>query len=295
MGSGPEDRAAGRRLYRSADIDSGCAPSDARAGGGPAGDLYQSRRPSVCDEFRAARGMNLDAVWHDLECGGYDEDFAVWHALAARVEGPVLDVGAGTGRVTLELAAQGVEVVALDIAQPLLAALEWRAGALPVTTVLADARDFHLDRPFALILVPMQTLQLFGGSQGRGAFFRIALAHLIPGGVLAAALADAVDCFDDEHDMPPLPETREILGTRYSSQLLGVIDEDGRAAIHRRREVFPAHGRRETIDVVVHLDRVVPHEIATEAHQVGFIVEPCLEIPDTDQYLGSTVVVLRAP
>ena len=239
--------------------------------------------------------MNLDAVWHDLECGGYDEDFAVWHALAARVEGPVLDVGAGTGRVTLELAAQGVEVVALDIAQPLLAALECRAGALPVTTVLADARDFHLDRPFALILVPMQTLQLFGGSQGRGAFFRIALAHLIPGGVLAAALADAVDCFDDEHDMPPLPETREILGTHYSSQLLGVIDEDGRAAIHRRREVFPAHGRRETIDVVVHLDRVVPHEIATEAHQVGFIVEPCLEIPETDQYLGSTVVVLRAP
>jgi len=239
--------------------------------------------------------MNLDAVWHDLECGGYAEDLAVWHTLAATAGGPVLDVGAGTGRVTLELAARGVEVVALDIAQPLLTALECRAGELPITTVLADALDFHLDRQFSLILVPMQTLQLFAGSHGRGAFFRIALAHLIPGGVLAAALADAMDCFDDEHDMLPPAETREILGTRYSSQLLRVVDEHGRAAIHRRREVFAAHGRCETIDVVLHLDRVLAHEVATEAHQVGFIIEPYLEIPETDQYLGSTVLVLRAP
>jgi SAM-dependent methyltransferase len=239
--------------------------------------------------------MNLDAVWHDLECGRYSEDFVVWQALASRCGGPVLDVGAGTGRVTLELAAQGAEVVALDVDHPLLTALECRAGDLPVATVVADARDFRLDRRFSLIVVPMQTLQLFDGCAGRGAFFRAALAHLIPGGILAAAVADAMDCFDDEHDMPPPPEAREILGTLYTSQLLRVTDDHGRAAIHRRRQVAPPHGQPETVDVVVYLDRVSADDVATEAHQVGFIIEPRLEIPENEEYLGSTVVVLRAP
>lgn len=239
--------------------------------------------------------MNLDAVWHDLECGQYSEDLALWRMLAASTGGPVLEVGAGTGRVALELAAQGVEVVALDVAEPLLAALRCRAGDLPVETVVADAREFRLDRRFSLIVVPMQTLQLFGGRAGRAAFFRSALAHLIPGGLLAMALADAMDCFDDEHDMPPPPDAREILGARYSSQLRQVVDDHGRAAIHRRREVIRADGPGETMDVVLHIDRVSPDEVATEARQVGFIIEPHLYIPETEQYLGSVVVVSRAP
>jgi SAM-dependent methyltransferase len=239
--------------------------------------------------------MNLDAVWHDLECGGYSEDLPTWHALASQTGGPVLDVGAGTGRVTLELAARGIDVVALDVVGPLLAALECRAGSLPVETLLADAREFRTDRRFALIVVPMQTLQLFGGRVGRAAFLRAALAHLKPDGLLAAALADAMDCFDEDHVMPPPPDAREILGARYSSQLLTVVDDHGRAAIHRRREIAGPDDRRESTDIVVLLDRVSADDVVAEARQIGFLVEPGLEIPETEQFLGSTVVVLRAP
>jgi SAM-dependent methyltransferase len=245
--------------------------------------------------MHGAWGMNLDAVWHDLECGAYREDLALWGELADRTGGPVLDVGAGTGRVTLELAAQGVEVVALDVDAPLLAALAVRAAGLPVETVVADARDFALGRRFALVLVPMQTLQLFGGAAGRMAFLRSALDHLEPGGLLAAAVADAMDCFDEEHDMPPPPDAREILGVRYSSRLLEVVDDRGRAAIHRRREITHAHDRREAQDVVVHLERVSADEVATEACRLGFVAEPHRYIPETELYLGSTVAVLRAP
>ena len=239
--------------------------------------------------------MNLDAVWHDLECGGYWEDLPTWHALASRTGGPVLDVGAGTGRVTLELAARGIEVLALDVAEPLLAALECRARDLPVETLIADAREFRAEERFALIVVPMQTLQLFGGRQGRAAFLRTALAHLKPGGLLAAAMADAMDCFDEEHAMPPPPDAREILGARYSSQLLTVVDDHGRAAIRRRREIVGPDDRREIREVVVLLDRVSADDVAAEAQDIGFIVEPFLPIPETEQFLGSTVVVLRAP
>ena len=80
----------------------------------------------------------------------------------------------------------------------------------------------------------MQTLQLLGGPSGRAAFLRRALEHLEPGGLLAAALADAMDCFDSERDMPPPPDACEIAGVRYASHLVSVVEEDGRAAIRRR-------------------------------------------------------------
>ena len=239
--------------------------------------------------------MNIDAIWHDLECGGYTEDLALWRELAARSGGPVLDVGAGTGRVTLAVAASGVDVVALDVAAPLLAALACRAAGLPVETVVADARELCLGRRFALILVPMQTLQLLGGPAGRTAFLARALEHLQPGGRVVAALADAMESFDDEHDMPPPPDACEILGVRYSSQLLRVVDDGERAAIHRRRETVLADGRDDVQDVVVHLDRVTGDEVASEGRHIGFIAEPHLYIRETERYLGSTVVVLRAP
>jgi SAM-dependent methyltransferase len=239
--------------------------------------------------------MNVEALWHDLECAAYREDLPLWRALAGEAGGAVLDVGAGTGRVTLDLAAGGVAVVALDADTALLEALEHRAAGLPVETVIADAREFALGRRFSLVLVPMQTLQLLGGSCGRAAFLRRALDHLEPGGLLAVALADALDCFDEEHDMPPPADACEIGGVRYASQLVAVEDEGGRAAIHRLREIIGPGERYESQDVVVHMDRVSAHEVAAEARQLGFLNEPHLFISQTEQYLGSTVVVLRAP
>jgi SAM-dependent methyltransferase len=245
--------------------------------------------------MRESPPVNLAALWHDLECGGYREDLTCWRSLAAATGGPVLDIGAGTGRVTLDLAAQGLSVVALDTEAALLAALAHRAAGLAVETVVADARDFALGRRFALVVLPMQTLQLLGGSRGRAAFLRCAHSHLEPGGVIAAAVADAMDCFDDEHDAPPPPDERQVAGVRYASQLLAVVDDGGRAAIHRRREISAEGRRRQAADVVVHLDRVSADEFAAEAARLGFLVEPHHRIPESERYLGSAVVVLRKP
>jgi SAM-dependent methyltransferase len=239
--------------------------------------------------------MNLDALWHDLECGAYAEDLPLWRALAAEAGDPVLDVGAGTGRVTLDLAAHGAEVVALDADAPLLEALRRRAAGLAVETVAADARRFALGRQFALVVVPMQTLQLLGGAAGRAAFLRCALAHLRPGGLLAAAVADALDCFDDEHPLPPPPAACDIVDVRYATRLLAVTDEGGRAVLHRRREVIGPGGRYACRDLRLPLDRVSADAVAAEAAGLGFAAEPHRHVAETEDYLGSTVVVVRAP
>jgi SAM-dependent methyltransferase len=219
----------------------------------------------------------------------------LWRALADEAGGAVLDVGAGTGRVSLDLAAGGVAVVALDAETRLLEALKHRAAGLPVETVVADARGFSLGRRFSLVLVPMQTLQLLGGPEGRAAFLRCALEHLETGGLMAAALADALDCFDEEHELPPPADAREFGGVRYASRLVAVEDEGDRAAIHRRREIVGPGDRYESQDVVVRLDRVAAHHVAAEGSEAGFLNEPDRSVPQTEQYLGSTVVVLRAP
>ena len=229
--------------------------------------------------------MNLDALWHDLECGDYAEDLPLWRELAG--DGPVMDIGAGTGRVTLALARAGVPVIAVDVEARLLEALRHRARHLPVETLIADARELPPGPPVPLIVVPMLTLQLLGGREGRAAFLRRARARLRPGGLLAAALADPVDCFDDEHPDPPPPATREIGDVLYSTQLLDVT-QDG--ALHRRRVVAG-----DAQDVVTRLDRIGADEVAEEARALGYTPEPHREIPETERYLGSTVVMLRRP
>jgi SAM-dependent methyltransferase len=235
-----------------------------------------------------------EVVWHDVECGAYGEDLPLWRELAASAGGPVLDVGAGTGRVSLHLAGRGHPVVALDRSAALLAALRDRAVGLPVETVAADARDFDLGgRRFGLILVPMQTVQLLGGPEGRGRFLRRARAALAPGGLLAIAIADALETFDEEHAFPPIPDMREIDGILYASRPVAVYEEDGGAVIRRIRETVDTKGGRTIEEDRIRLDRVEPAALAAEGAAAGFTVEPPRAIPETDDYVGSTVVMLR--
>ena len=104
-----------------------------------------------------------------------------------------------------------------------------------------------------------------------------------------------MDCFDEEHELPPPPDAWEVDGVRYASRLLAVDEEDGRAALRRRREITGPAGRYESREVVVRLDRVPAEVVAAEALRVGFIRHHRLTVPETEEYLGSTVVVLRAP
>jgi len=234
-----------------------------------------------------------DVLWHDIECGGYALDLPLWRELAGREGSPVLDIGAGTGRVALDLARRGHEIVALDRSAELLEALRERAGELAVTTVAADARDFAIDRRFPLVVVPMQTLQLLGGAGGRARCLACVRAHLTSGGLLAVALADALECFDEEHDQPPPPDLREVAGVVYASRPIRVRDLGDRAAIDRLRQIVAIDGTVTTLDNVVELDRVAPEVLEEEAVAVGLRAEPQRRIPQTLEYVGSTVVMLR--
>lgn len=236
-----------------------------------------------------------DAIWHDVECARYDADFELWRELAAHASGPILDVGAGTGRVTLDLARHGHDVVALDHDPALLAVLRERAAAerLGVETVVADAGDFEIGRrDFALIMAPMQTVQLLRPA-GRLGFLRCARAHVAAGGLVAIALADALECFDAEHVLLPLPDRLIVDGTLYSSQPVALRDHGDTVAIERIRETVSADGRRSASDDVLHLDRVTVGEIEAEARSAGLTPMLARILPATEEHVGTSVVMLR--
>ena len=229
-------------------------------------------------------------IWHDLECGGYVEDLELWRELAG--DGPVLDLGCGTGRVALDLAEHGVPVVGVDIDEVLLDELRRRAGELPVEAVRADVRDFDLGRRFPVVLAPMQTVQLLGGLAGRADFLRCAKAHLEPGGILAIAVAEEIQTFDEVEEALPLPDVREDGGTVYFSQPVSIRDEGERFEIQFVREIIDEAGGRSSGRSVIHLDQLGAQQLEAEA--TGFTVLDRRTVPATEAYVGSAVVMLRA-
>jgi SAM-dependent methyltransferase len=245
--------------------------------------------------------LTADVVWHDLECGAYSVDLPLWRTLADRSRvgdcpARVLDLGAGTGRVSLDLARSGHNVTALDLDPELLGALRERAGELPVQTVCADARSFELDRrDFDLCLVPMQTLQLLRGSSERAAFLRHTRAHLRAGGLLACAIALDLDPFDcAAGDAGPAPETVWIGETLFSSRATRVSVLVRAAVIERERRIVRPAVEPEIERNLVELDLVSVSALEREASAAGLQPIPPQEIAPTDEHVGSTVVMFRA-
>jgi SAM-dependent methyltransferase len=232
-------------------------------------------------------------IWHDLECGGYTRDLDLWSQLAVQYGDPILDVGAGTGRVTLELARAGHELVALDVDSALLGELQRRADGLALRTVCADARQFELGERFALCLVPMQTIQLLGGAAGRRSFLLCVRRHLQHGGVLAVALTDRLEPFEVLDGEPaPLPDIREHDGVVYCSQPTAVRLEAGRCVLERRREWVDPDGHHEVCHNAVALDLVSSAELIVEAREAGLQELGVRHVPSTEEHTGSEVVLL---
>ena len=243
--------------------------------------------------------LSRDPVtWHDIECGAYTADLELWRGMAAEATGPVLDVGAGTGRVALDLAARGHEVVALDQEPALLDALAERAsaGVLEVTTAVGDASGFDLGRrDFALIVVPMQTVQLLAGASGRAGLLASARRHLRHGGRLALALVQDMQPFAPRGGDPlPEPDTSERDGWRHVSQPVAVRRVPHGMRLERRREAVAPDGSRAVELDVIELADLSVGMLEKEAGAAGFAVEPVTTIPETDRHIGSKVVVLRA-
>jgi SAM-dependent methyltransferase len=234
-------------------------------------------------------------IWHDVECGGYGADLPFWRELARQTGGPILDLGAGTGRVTLDLAAAGHDITALDADPVLLDALAERARerGLDVRCIIADARTLDAAGRFALVLAPMQFVQIMGGEPGRAALLKAVASGLRPGGAFAAAISDVDDAIAAEDAPPPLPDVGERDGWVYSSLPLDVRPEPGGIAVEWLRQVVSPAGELTERRHTDFLDSLTPDQLEREAAPYGLRPEARHEIGHTNEYIGSQVIVCR--
>jgi len=240
-------------------------------------------------------GLEEAVAWHDTECAGYSVDLPLWRELASEHPGPLLDIGCGSGRVALELAALGHEVTGVDSDPALVHALASRARerGLHVRAETADARSFDLGRRFALAIAPMQVVQLLGGERGRAQMLDTVRRHLDPSGVLAAALADPFEGIPAEDALPPLPDTLELSGWVFSSTPVAVRPERDATAIYRVRQAAGPDGSLIETAATVRLDTLSPETLEREAETAGYKALGRRRVPESDGYVGSTVVILE--
>jgi len=102
------------------------------------------------------------AEYYDLLHTGLPGDAEFYVGQAVRIGGETLEIGCGTGRITLAMALSGVDVTGLDDSQSMLEVCQAKAeevgglrGALSL--VRSDMRDFELGRRFDLVVMPYRT------------------------------------------------------------------------------------------------------------------------------------------
>lgn len=245
-----------------------------------------------------------EAIWHELECGSYTADLPLWrelaHEAADRAGGrcEALDLGCGTGRVTLALASPSVHVTALDVDPELVEATRRRAleAAAPIKAIQGDVRSFEIGKRFHLVIAPMQLAQLLRSEQERLSMLDCVARHIAPGGRAAFALLELDEQWEAAEERAPIPDMREIAGWVYSSQPIAVRTIEDGAALELdrvRRVVSPGGGLSESLSRV-HLELLSPAELRSEASRAGLEQHGISHVPATELHMASTVVVLRA-
>lgn len=134
--------------------------------------LYDDRRAEAYDERYRARFA---------EAGEVVEFLAGIH----RPPGPVLELGIGTGRLALPLAARGVDVHGVDASPAMVARLRAKAGGDRIPVAMGDFADFGtlVDGRYGMVFVAFNTLFELGSQDDQVRCFQGVARRLVAGGV----------------------------------------------------------------------------------------------------------------
>ncbi len=235
-----------------------------------ASELYDSFIADYYDESPIVKGRLQDVMFYSDAAREYGD--------------PILELGCGTGRITMELAEAGKRVTGLDLSERMLErAVKKRAKLLVearerVHLVQGDMTRFDLGEKFRLIIIPFRPFQHLLEVQQQIDCLGCVRKHLAPGGklVLDVFQTDAERMHDPIH-------MRESLVTEYKTA-------DGRqvkiservAAFHRAEQindvemiysVVHPNGRKERLVFAWPLRYFFRYEIEHLLARCGFQVK----------------------
>lgn len=167
------------------------------------------------------------------------QDVAFYVEEAQAANGPVLELGCGTGRVLLPIARAGRAIMGVDSSHQMLARCRAKLAAEPaavqarVTLHEHDLRDFNLGAMFPLAIAPFRVFQQILSVDDQLAFLAAVCRHLVPDGRLVfdvfnpdfARLAGADGREQEDTPEQRLPDGRvfrrayRIVRVHWSAQL----------------------------------------------------------------------------
>jgi len=139
-------------------------------------------------EYYASTARHYDAAY---EADAELSDIPFYVDVAKSVNGRVLEVACGTGRILLPTARAGIQIDGLDFSPALLSILRGKLEREApevrerVSLHQRDMRDFSLGKTYDLITVPFRPLQHLFTVDNQLAAFRCFAAHLNHGSKLA--------------------------------------------------------------------------------------------------------------
>lgn len=221
---------------------------------------------------------------YDLDLEDDPGDLDLYLALAARADGKVLELAAGTGRLAVPLAAAGHPLTAVDLDPAMIERGRARAAhaGLPdgrLTWVAADLLDLHLpdEGSYAFGFLALNSVMLLPTREAQRAALRALASHLAPGGLAA------VDAWLPDADDLARFDGRVILEWPRTDPDTGDVVTKAGSAIHDAAtntitltSIYEQGSQGGTVHRWVRRDRlrlVSADELASFAEDAGFEVE----------------------
>lgn len=183
---------------------------------------------------------------YDLWSSDMTADVPFYVSEAVENGGPVLEVGAGTGRVSVAIAQAGVDVVGIDVSPSMLERGRARAEAAGLTERVelleADMRDFDLGRSFPLAIMPYRVFAHALTTDDQLATLAAVRRHLAPNGRLVLNLT-----------VPQAEQLLPLEGLHRDGRYQ--LDDGREAVVWRQAEYAPGTQRLTFHFVVDELDR----------------------------------------
>ena len=140
-------------------------------------------------------GEDVAATYDDTESNVFDPavvEPAVDFLAELAGDGRALELGVGTGRIALPLAARGVEVHGIDLSRAMVARLRQKPGGEGIGVTIGDFSTARAPGMFRLAYLVFNTIENLTTQAAQVACFRNVAAHLEPGGrfVIEVAVPD---------------------------------------------------------------------------------------------------------
>jgi len=129
-----------------------------------------------------------------------------------------LELGIGTGRIALPLAARGVPVHGIELSRAMAARLRAKPGGADIPVTIGDFATTRADGDFALAYLVFNTIENLTTQAAQVACFANVAAHLQPGGVFVVEVAVP--------DLRRLPPGERLVAFDVSANHAGIDEYD---------------------------------------------------------------------